>query len=117
MSIRIAVYTNVLLSGLIWPRWQHEVLQHALAGDIQLVLPEIVILEARRHILRNFPEFGERFESFLACRPYFFETSWAGRAKYSKPFAIELGLNWGLSPPGNHRDHGWQHCLRVRRVR
>ena len=70
MPVRVAVDTNVLLSGLIWPRWQYEMLQHALRGDVQLVLPEIVILEARRQIQRNFPESQEDFERFLALVDY-----------------------------------------------
>jgi predicted nucleic acid-binding protein len=46
------------------------VLNHALAGDFELVLPEIVILEARRHVARDFPEFRERFERLLAALAY-----------------------------------------------
>ncbi|MCX6042180.1 MAG: hypothetical protein NTV69_13670, partial [Caldilinea sp.] len=41
-------------------------MQHALAGEVVLVLPEIVILEARRQIERNFPDAQEQFERFLA---------------------------------------------------
>ncbi len=70
MSIRVAIDTNVLLSGIIWPRWPNAVLNHALAGDFQLVLPEIVILEARRHVVRDFPEFRQRFERLLETLAY-----------------------------------------------
>lgn len=66
MSIRVAIDTNILLSGIIWPRWPYAILQHALAGEVVLVLPEIVILEARRQIERNFPDAQEQFERFLA---------------------------------------------------
>lgn len=38
MTVRIAVDTNVLLSGIIWPRWPYAILQHALQGDVELVL-------------------------------------------------------------------------------
>ena len=65
MTVRIAVDTNVLLSGIIWPRWPYAILQHALQGDVELVLPEVVLLEARRHIRRDFPDEAERFERFL----------------------------------------------------
>lgn len=65
-KLRVAIDTNVLLSGIIWPRWPHAVLQHALHGDFQLVIPEIVIMEAERHLQRRFPEFHIDFEMFLA---------------------------------------------------
>jgi uncharacterized protein len=65
-KLRVAIDTNVLLSGVIWPRWPHAVLQHALHGDFQLVIPEIVIMEAERHVQRRFPEFQVDFEMFLA---------------------------------------------------
>ena len=70
MTIRVAIDTNILLSGIIWPRWPNAVLNHALAGDFQLVLPEIVILEARRHVARDFPEFQARFERLLDALAY-----------------------------------------------
>jgi len=65
MSVRVAIDTNILLSGIIWPRWPHAILGHALAGDIQLVLPEIVLLEARRHVKQNFPEYQYQFDRVL----------------------------------------------------
>lgn len=70
MSVRVAIDTNILLSGVIWPRWPYAVLSHALAGDIRLVLPEMVILEARRHIEQNFSEYQERFERVLKDLAY-----------------------------------------------
>lgn len=70
MTARAAIDTNVLLSGIVWPRWAHAILQHAVQGDFILVLPEIVLLEARRHIERDFPEQAERFEQFLALLEY-----------------------------------------------
>ncbi len=70
MNVRVAIDTNILLSGVIWPRWPHEILRHALAGDFRLVLPEIVVLEARRQVARNFAEFQERFERLLALLDY-----------------------------------------------
>jgi predicted nucleic acid-binding protein len=66
VSRRVAIDTNILLSGLIWPRWPYEILQHALKGDLQLVIPEIVLLETRRQIRRNFPDAQAAFEQFLA---------------------------------------------------
>ena len=55
--MRVAVDANVLIAGTVFPRWPHEILMHALAGDFTLVLSPIVIREARRRIRREFPEF------------------------------------------------------------
>jgi predicted nucleic acid-binding protein len=48
--LRVALDTNVLIAGIIWPRWPHEVLRAALARHFDLVLPEQVVEEARRHL-------------------------------------------------------------------
>lgn len=66
MPVRVAVDTNVLLSGILWPRWPYEVLQHALRGEIELVLPEAVLREAHRHIERDFPESSGTFVRTLS---------------------------------------------------
>lgn len=58
-KLRVMVDANVLISGTGWPRFAYEILQHAIAGDFQLVLSPFVIDEARRHITRLFPEFLE----------------------------------------------------------
>jgi predicted nucleic acid-binding protein len=63
--VRVAIDTNVLLSGVIWPRWPYAVLQHARRGDFQLVIPEIVLLEARRNIQNRFVAHLGDFEFFL----------------------------------------------------
>lgn len=61
---------NVLFSGSAFPRWPYEVLRHALAGDIQLVLCPLVIDSARRHLRKQFPEHLDRFEAFLERAEY-----------------------------------------------
>ena len=65
MALRVAIDTNVLITGIVWPRWQYEILRHALRGDFVLVLSPVVIAEARRRFERSFPEFLEDFDSFL----------------------------------------------------
>ena len=57
--------TTILLAGIVWPRWPYEVLQHALQGDFQLVLTQILIEEARRKFNERFPKWTEDFENFL----------------------------------------------------
>lgn len=70
MPVRVAIDTNVLISGVLWPRWPYEVLQHAKRGEIELVLPEVVIFEARRRIGRAFPESTEKLEYLLPAIAY-----------------------------------------------
>ncbi len=48
--LRVALDANVLIAGILLPRWPHEVMRAALAGSFDLVLPEQVIVEARRHL-------------------------------------------------------------------
>ena len=60
------VDATVLVAGIVWPRFPHEVLQHGLRGDFQLVLSRHVITQARRRIRERFPAYAEGFERFLA---------------------------------------------------
>jgi putative PIN family toxin of toxin-antitoxin system len=59
------VDANVLITGIIWPRWQNAILAHALRGDLQLVLSRLIIEEASEHIRSIDPSQYERFEQFL----------------------------------------------------
>jgi predicted nucleic acid-binding protein len=61
---------NVLIAGMVWPRWSFEILQHALKGDFCLVLSEYVINQARRHLDGRFPAYLEQFEEFLQASGY-----------------------------------------------
>jgi predicted nucleic acid-binding protein len=70
MPIRVAIDANVLITGIVWPRWPYEVLQHALRGDFILVLSPVVIAEARNRIVMTFPEFLAEFEFLLANLNY-----------------------------------------------
>jgi predicted nucleic acid-binding protein len=62
---RVFTDANVLFAGSAFPRWPHEVLRHAAAGDLQLVLCPLVIDQARRHLQKSFPEQVTRFDTFL----------------------------------------------------
>ncbi|HFE67130.1 MAG TPA: PIN domain-containing protein [Chloroflexi bacterium] len=64
------VDANILVSGSVWPRWPYEVLQHGLRGDFQLVLNQYVIEEARRTLLKRFPQHIEKFDFFLEVSQY-----------------------------------------------
>jgi predicted nucleic acid-binding protein len=66
MPPRVMVDVNVLITGFLWPRWQHALLQHALNGDLRLVLSPLVIDSASAHIRTLDPVQLARFEQFLA---------------------------------------------------
>jgi len=36
--LRVMAYANILIAGILFPRWFHEFLRHALKGDFKLVL-------------------------------------------------------------------------------
>ncbi|MFQ5809874.1 MAG: PIN domain-containing protein [Armatimonadota bacterium] len=66
--LRVALDANVLIAGIRLPRWPHEVMRAALRGYFDLVLPEQVIAEARRHL--EAPAQAEVLEFFLASSGY-----------------------------------------------
>jgi predicted nucleic acid-binding protein len=68
--LRVAVDANVLIAGVVFPRWPYEVLQHALKGDFTLVLSPIVVREATRRIRLQFPGFEQDFEQLLEALSY-----------------------------------------------
>ncbi|MCL4242828.1 MAG: PIN domain-containing protein [Dehalococcoidia bacterium] len=49
-SLRVALDANVLIAGVRLPRWPFEVMRAATRGRFDLVLPEQVVVEARRHL-------------------------------------------------------------------
>ncbi len=55
---------NVLIAGIWLPRWPYEVMLTAMRGYFDVVLPEQVIVEARRHL--GHPAQTAALESFLA---------------------------------------------------
>lgn len=59
------VDATVLFAGTVWRRWSHEVLRHALAGDLDLVLSPLVIEQTTHNLQEKFPEFAAPFESWL----------------------------------------------------
>ncbi|MEW5987307.1 MAG: PIN domain-containing protein [Chloroflexota bacterium] len=64
-NLRVMLDANVLIAGIVWPRWPYEVLRHALLGDFQLTLSQYVINQARRRIENRFPTHVQRLEEFL----------------------------------------------------
>ena len=46
---------TVLIAGIGWPRWSHEVLRHAARGDFKAVLSSLIVEQARRHLAKLAP--------------------------------------------------------------
>jgi predicted nucleic acid-binding protein len=65
--LRVALDANVLIAGIVLPRWPYEVMRAAILGSFDLVLPEQVIVEARRHLNA---EQTAALEAFLAGASY-----------------------------------------------
>jgi len=69
-ELRVLLDANVLIAGIVWPRWPHEVLRHAIKKDFRLVLSRFVIGQARRRIANRFPNYLDQFEHFLETIEY-----------------------------------------------
>ena len=66
--LRVGLDANVLIAGVRLPRWPYEVMRAAVLGSFDLVLPEQVVIEARRHL--NHPAQLAALEAFLAGSVY-----------------------------------------------
>jgi predicted nucleic acid-binding protein len=64
-NLRVMIDSTVLIAGVVWPRWSHEVLQQAVQGKYRLVLTNYVIEQARGKIRSKFPSYLSLFEEFL----------------------------------------------------
>ena len=67
---RAFIDATVLFAGSAFPRWPYEVLRHASTGDFRLVLSPLVIKQARRNLQKRFPEYLDRFETFIQSVDY-----------------------------------------------
>lgn len=65
-KLRVFVDANILVSGIVWPRWPYEILQMAIRGEYRLVLSDYVFAAAPCIIRNRFFEQANQFESFLA---------------------------------------------------
>jgi predicted nucleic acid-binding protein len=62
---RCMIDVNVLVSGILWPRWQHEILRHAVQQDFRLVLASFILDSARFHVQRIIPHRITHYDQFL----------------------------------------------------
>ena len=68
VRLRVGLDANILIAGVRLPRWPHEVMRAAILGSFDLVLPEQVVIEARRHL--NQPGQLAALEAFLMGSAY-----------------------------------------------
>jgi predicted nucleic acid-binding protein len=66
--LRVALDANVLIAGVLSPRWPYEVMRAALHGLFDVVLAEQVVTEARRHL--SHPAQQAALDAFLAGSAY-----------------------------------------------
>jgi hypothetical protein len=66
--LRVGLDANILIAGVRLPRWPYEVMRAAMGGLFDLVLPEQVVIEARRHL--NHPAQLAALEAFLSGAAY-----------------------------------------------
>jgi predicted nucleic acid-binding protein len=64
-ALRVMADANVLIAGILFPRWFHEFLRHALRGDFTLVLSPYVLGEARERMARGTAVEARALEQFL----------------------------------------------------
>lgn len=64
--LRVMADANILIAGLMFPRWFHEFLRHALRGDFRLVLCAQTIREVREWMVRGTPAQQKALEQFLS---------------------------------------------------
>jgi predicted nucleic acid-binding protein len=68
--LRVMADANILVAGILFPRWFHEFLRHALKGDFKLILSSQVIREARARMAKGTAAQRQALEQFLADCDY-----------------------------------------------
>lgn len=69
-DLRVMLDANILIAGVVWPRWPYEVLQHALCGDFHLVLSDYIIQQATRRFRVRFPAYLDQFDELMQISQY-----------------------------------------------
>jgi predicted nucleic acid-binding protein len=88
-KLRVMVDANILIAGVVWNRWPHAVLRHAVQRDFRLVLCQQVIDEAIERLAEYFPSSRPKLERLLSALDYELEKEpgpkQIGRNKYLLP--------------------------------
>lgn len=62
--------SNVIISGITYPRYHFEILKHALKHEFKLVLSEIIVREVNKNIHKKFPAYVNDLKVFLLNCPF-----------------------------------------------
>lgn len=62
--------TNALISGIIYPRYSFEILNHVFNQEVSLFLSEGIIKETKRNIEKKFPDYLSGLEKLLTNCPF-----------------------------------------------
>ncbi len=69
-DLRVMADSNVIIAGVLKPRWFHAFLRHALMGDFRLVLAPQTVREVLRWAERKGGARREAIEAFLASADF-----------------------------------------------
>ncbi len=69
-NLRVMADSNVIIAGVLKPRWFHAFLRHALAGDFRLVLAPQTVREVLRWAERKGGARRQAIETFLAAADF-----------------------------------------------
>ena len=62
--------SNVLIAGLVFPRWPYEIIKYGETQEIQTILCPFVIEEVRGRIIKIFPEYLNKVDAFISKGNY-----------------------------------------------
>ncbi len=69
-SLRVMLDSNVIISGIAYPRYCFEILKYALEHKFKLVLSEIIAREVNKNIHKKFPAYVNDLKEFLLNCPF-----------------------------------------------
>jgi len=67
---RVFLDSNVVISGLVFPRWPYEIIKYGEAQEIKIVLCSLIIKEVQARIAVTFPSYLDRFHRFISASSY-----------------------------------------------
>ncbi|MBI5183744.1 MAG: putative toxin-antitoxin system toxin component, PIN family [Nitrospinae bacterium] len=67
---RVFLDSNVVISGLVFPRWPYEIIKYGEAQEIKIVLCSLIIKEVQTRIAVTFPSCLDRFHRFITTSSY-----------------------------------------------
>lgn len=69
-SPRVMLDSNIIISGITYPRCCFEILKHVIKQDIKLVVSEAILREVNKNIQIKFPTYVNDLKDFLLDCPF-----------------------------------------------